>query len=513
MVPVVVIGILFFLGWAILRILITDDDFSDLYDENCSVCHGENLEGTPQGAPLIGVDLIHGDSVAEISKSIAQGFPGRGMPASSHILDDAQIQSLAIFVSERRVGLTMTDFKVDAPLVIPEGKIESEQHNFRIETVARNLHPLPFSIAPLPDGRILLTEKTRGLSVISKDGEQSDLIQGTPKAYDDGIEIPFIRLEYGLGWMMDVAIHPNYEDNGWIYLHYGDRCGDCNAMSREEGEDVSMNALVRARIENGEWVDEETIWRADVDTYTTTPDMAAGGRICFDDEGHVFISVGVKGPETENYETYVGIQDLSLPYGKIHRMHDDGRVPADNPFVDVPGALKTIWTYGHRVPQGLEFNHLTRQLWGTEMGPRGGDEVNLLLPGKNYGWPLYSKGMDYDGTAVEYGKELGVEFELTDIEQPVVDLTPSPAVSSFIFYEGSAFPEWKHDIIVGTLKATELYRMVLDDKNEVVHTEILLQDLARIRDIETGADGAIYLLLEHASGGRVVRLVQGNGNP
>ena len=243
-VPVVVVGILFFLGWAILKTILTTDPFSARYDENCSVCHGENLEGTPQGTSLIGVDLIHGDSVAEISKSIAQGFPGRGMPASSHILDDAQIQSLAIFISERRFGRTQTDFKVDAPLVMPEGKIESEQHNFRIETVARNLHPLPFSIAPLPDGRILLTEKTRGLSVISKDGEQSDLIQGTPKAYDDGIEIPFIRLAFGLGWMMDVAIHPNYEDNGWIYLHYGDRCGDCNAMSRERGEDVSMNALV-----------------------------------------------------------------------------------------------------------------------------------------------------------------------------------------------------------------------------------------------------------------------------
>ena len=141
------------------------------------------------------------------------------------------------------------------------------------------------------------------------------------------------------------------------------------------------------------------------------------------------------------------------------------------------------------------------------MGPRGGDELNLLLPGKNFGWPLYSKGVDYDGTPVEYGKELGIEFELTDIEQPVLDWTPSPAISSFIFYGGRAFPEWKHNLIVGTLSATELYRLVLED-NEVVHTETLLQDLARIRDIETGPDGAIYLLLEHASGGQIVRLVE-----
>ncbi len=498
-----VVGGLFFLA----REIVTGDRFYDpVYDSNCAVCHGSNLEGTPQGSPLVGVDLMHGTSVDEISKSIAEGYPARNMPAFSQTLNEAQIQSLAIFISEKRLGFSMTDFNVSVPLDIPEGIIESEQHTFQIETVATDLHPLPYSIAPLPDGRILLTEKMRGLSIIAKDGEQSKLIQGTPEAYDDGFEVPGIRLKYGLGWMMDVALHPNYEDNGWIYLHYGDRCSDCNVMSRGLGVDVSMNMLVRGRIENGEWVDEETIWRADVETYTQTPDMAAGGRICFDDEGHVFISVGMKGPIN-----YWGIQDLSLPYGKIHRMHDDGRVPADNPFVDVPGALKTTWTYGHRSPQGLEFNPLTRQLWGTEMGPRGGDEVNLLLPGKNYGWPLYSKGLDYDGTAVEYGEVLGIEFELTDIEQPVVDLTPSPAVSSFIFYEGSAFPEWRHNMIVGTLKATEIYRMVLEG-DEVVHTEILLQDLARIRDIETGLDGAIYLLLEHASGGQIVRLVPGHSN-
>jgi glucose/arabinose dehydrogenase len=154
----------------------------------------------------------------------------------------------------------------------------------------------------------------------------------------------------------------------------------------------------------------------------------------------------------------------------------------------------------------LEFNVKTRQLWGTEMGPRGGDEVNLLLPGRNYGWPLYSKGVDYDGTPVEYWQELSIEFDVADIEQPVVDLTPAPAVSSFIIYGGAAFPEWQDDLIVGSLKATELYRIVVDgDKH--AYTETLLEDLARIRDVESGPDGAIYLLLEHESGSQIVRLV------
>jgi glucose/arabinose dehydrogenase len=140
------------------------------------------------------------------------------------------------------------------------------------------------------------------------------------------------------------------------------------------------------------------------------------------------------------------------------------------------------------------------------MGPRGGDELNRLRPGRNYGWPLFSKGVDYDGTPVEYWKELGIEFDLEDIEQPVVDLTPSPAVSSFVIYEGDAFPDWQGHFLVGSLKATELYRFVIDG-DRLVHTELLLADLARIRDVETGPDGNVYLLLEHEAGSRVVRLV------
>jgi glucose/arabinose dehydrogenase len=365
------------------------------------------------------------------------------------------------------------------------------------------LDPLPYSIAPLPDGRILLTEKTRGMSIVSRNGEQSELIRGTPQAHDDGFEVPGILLVFGQGYLLDLALHPDYAENGWIYLSYTDRCSNCNAASRQSGRPVTMNALVRGRIENGEWVDQESIWRADIEQYTGIPDMAAGGRVAFDDAGHVFMTIGIKGTSES-----AGIQDLGLPYGKILRLNDDGSIPADNPFRGVPGALPAIWTYGHRSPQGLEFNPETKRLWGTEMGQRGGDEVNLLSRGKNYGWPLYSKGLKYDGTPVDYGKDLGIAVELKDIEQPVVDLTPSPAVSSFAFYDGSAFPSWRGDMLVGTLKATRLYRMVVDD-DRVVHTETLLEGLGRIRDVEVAPDGAVYLLLEHHAGGRILRLVPG----
>jgi aldose sugar dehydrogenase len=482
-------------GFIVIRTSVPDP-FVALFEENCSSCHGVNLEGTGLGPALVGTELKHGDSVAAIAASIATGFPERGMPPWRRSMDDGTVQSLAIFVSEQRANRPFEDFKVDQPLSLPTAVIVSQAHRFVVKVVATGLDPLPFSLAPLPDGSFLVTEKTKGIRIVSASGELSDYIEGTPEAFDDGIELG--PLEFGLGWLLDIALHPDYANNGWVYLHYGDRCQDCPSDSFLP---VTMNTVVRAQIQDGVWTDQEIIWQAPPETYTSMPDLGAGGRICFDDEGHVFLSVGIKGPS--NFE---GIQDLSLPYGKIHRVNDDGSIPTDNPFISTPGVMPSIWTYGHRSPQGLEYDPITKQLWGTEMGPRGGDEVNLLLPGHNFGWPLTSKGVDYDGSPVEYGKNLGIEFDLADIDQPIVDLTPSPAVSSFIFYDGEAFPNWHHNLIVGTLKATQLYRMVVQD-NKVVHMETLLKDFARIRDIEKGYDGNIYLLLEHKSGGQIVSLI------
>jgi glucose/arabinose dehydrogenase len=364
--------------------------------------------------------------------------------------------------------------------------------------VATGITAKPFSIAPLPDGRILVTEKTEGISIVSADGELSDPIAGTPATGGSGFEV--MGLDYGMGWMLDLAPHPDYESNGWIYLVHTHICRTCADDGGETMLTRTMNRLVRARLVDDEWQDEEVVWRVPNEFYSPVPDLGAGGRLAFDPAGYVFISVGMKG-----MGNYVGIQELHTPYGKIHRIHDDGRIPEDNPFVHVAGAMPSIWTRGHRSPQGLEFDRAAGRLWGSEMGPRGGDEINLLERGRNYGWPLYSKGVDYDGTPVEYWKELGIEFDLEEIEQPIVDLTPSPAVSSFIIYDGTAFPEWQGHFLVGSLKATELYRFVIED-DKLVHSELLLKDLARIRDIETGPDGSIYLLLEHGSGSQIVRL-------
>ena len=472
-----------------------------MFQDNCAVCHGENLEGAAQGTPLRGV-LRHGESMGDLIASISRGYETSGMPTWRDIFSPTQIRSIAMYILETRANVDYVTSNFEMPLTVPEDEIESELHSFRLETLVSDLNPLPFSIEPLPDGRLLLTEKTQGVSIISLDGEQSELIRGTPKAYDDIYRLDTrLDIERGMGWMFDIVLHPNYAENSWVYLYFSDRCEDCNELSKERDRPVSMNKLVRGRIEGGQWQDEEIIWQAQAEHYSLAGDVGAGGRVAFDNFGRVYFSVGMKGGGNAR-----GIQDLSTPWGKIHRVNDDGSIPQDNPFAGRDDVYRSIFTFGHRSPQGLEFDTQTGQLWGTEHGPRGGDEVNLLLAGRNYGWPLYSLGMDYDGTPVEYGKDLGIAFELSDIEQPVVDLTPSPAVSSFIISDSINFPEWVGDFLVGSLKARSLFRFVIEN-NELVHRETLIEGFGRIRDIEAGFDGDIYLLLEHSSGGKIVRLV------
>ena len=472
------------------------DPFELVYEDHCSSCHGATYEGTEVGPALVGVSLQHGAGVAQIAASIAHGYPEQGMPGWEGLLDQATIHSLAILLAERRQNISFTEFHQTTAFTLPETPVTTELHSFAIELVADGLDPLPFSIAPLPSGEILVTEKQRGLRVVGVDGELSELIQDTPKAFGDGLELG--ALDYGVGFFLDVAPHPQYAENGWIYLHYTHRCAeDCDTT--DSLLPSSMNRVVRGRIQTGHWVDQEVIWEVAPSFASPVPDIGAGGRLAFDTDGYLYISVGLKG----GY--YQGVQDLSTPYGKILRVRDDGATPTDNPFVDTPGAMTAIWTYGHRSPQGLEFDAAAGELWGTEMGPRGGDELNHLYPGRNFGWPLYSKGLNYDGTSVNYGKELGIEFDLDDIEQPVVDFTPSPAISSFVIYTGDAFPNWQGHFLVGSLRARELYRVVLDG-DKAVHIETLYRELARIRDVEVDRDGSILLLLEHQSGGKIVRL-------
>ena len=410
------------------------------------------------------------------------------MPAWRSTLDEQAIKSLALMVAERRAGGFF--FGLGDEPTLPSNPVQTRWHAFSVELVAQGLDPRPFSIAVRPDGSILVTESRRGLRIVSPAGQVSDSVPGTPIT---DLDDPAPPEEGGViitGSLRDVALHPDFADNGWIYLHHTQRCSRC---AQEYNPLTSRNVLVRGRIRDCRWVDEEKIWQAPAFHASIGRD---GGRIAFDDNGYVFITVGMR--------NFQGIQDLGTAHGKTHRLHDDGRIPADNPFVGVSGALSTIWTFGHRAPQGLVYDARTGSAWNTEHGPRGGDELNRLLPGRNYGWPLFSDGLNYDGTEVAWGRAQS-EIELEDTERAAKAWSPSIAVSNLVVYEGAAFPEWQGDFLIGSLKASDLFRVEVED-GRVVGEELLVQDLARIRDVDVDERGWIYLLLEHQAGGRIVRL-------
>ena len=455
------------------------------------------MEGTEQGPALVGQELEHGDSLEQLMTVIAKGVSGTSSHDWESKLSPQQIKLMAIYISEQRQKFptTSTSYTMEPQ---KSRTIKSEHHDFRLDRVAK-LESRPYSIAPMPDGKILVAEKVRGLSLVDQEGNQSSLITGTPDLW--GLKIGFGGGWFNLGTVLDVELHPNYTENGWIYLSHTDQCSwMCGWMVPG-----TMARVVRGRIKDGKWVDQEVIWSVHTDHYTPVPDAVAAGRLAFDRQGYLYISIGGK-----NF--YGKLHDLNTLFGKIHRVRDDGTVPEDNPFWVAPeerpqaSTIHTVWSYGHRTGQGLDGHPANGQIWNTEMGPRGGDEINHIMGGENYGWPLYTNGLDYSGEEVTIGKDLGLDYPIEDTVLPVVDFTPAPAVSNFTFHNGTQFSEWNNDLLVGTLKASTLHRVRIEAGKEV-EQEKIVTDFGRIRDVAMGLDGYVYVALEHNETGSIWRLV------
>ena len=271
----------------------------------------------------------------------------------------------------------------------------------------------------------------------------------------------------------------------------------CFSLARYYG------ACHKGQTRRNRWVDSEEIWSVNKSRYTVVPDAVASGRLTFDHDGHLYVTVGGK-------SSYDNLHNMDTPYGKIHRIRDDGSIPADNPFwqktpIDITSTRNTVWSYGHRTAQGLATNPLDGTIWATEMGPRGGDEVNLIKRGGNYGWPLYTEGLNYNAEYIKIGQELGLDFDISETITPIVDFTPAPSLSNFTFYYGNQFPAWRNDLLIGSLRAQTLFRIRIEN-NKAVDKERLLTRLGRIRDVEMGTDGFVYLLIEHDETGSLLRI-------
>ncbi|NIP58577.1 MAG: PQQ-dependent sugar dehydrogenase, partial [Gemmatimonadetes bacterium] len=351
------------------------------------------------------------------------------------------------------------------PATAQETVVPSKYHAFRVVTVVDGL-VRPWSIAFLPGGDMLVTEKPGRLRVVRDGRLLPDPVQGIPEVYTRG--------QAGL---LDVVPHPDFASNRLLYLSYS---------KPVEGGAESTTAVVRGRFENDRLSDVEEIFEAD-----SRGRGHYGSRLAFDGEGHLFITVGDRqAPPEGDLESHPA-QDLSNHHGVVIRLHDDGRVPADNPFVGRDGARPEIWSYGHRNAQGLAIDPETGNVWITEHGPQGGDELNLILPGRNYGWPVIGYGVNYrSGLAIHEGTHRD------GMEQPVHVWVPSLGVSGLIVYTGDRFPRWRGDLLAGGMVGEVLVRLRPTDAR-VNREEYLIYETGRVRHVQQGPDGLVYLAIDN----------------
>ncbi len=357
-----------------------------------------------------------------------------------------------------------------APPPVRAEVFASEEHAFRVVVVAIGLDH-PWGLAFLPDGRLLVTERSGSLRTVNAEGRlDPEPVAGVPRVHASG-----------QGGLLDVALHPAFRENGWVYLSYAaGRWG-------RAGTEVARGRLRGQRLE-----DVEVLFRA---LPKSGSGRHFGSRLRFAPDGHLFVTLGDRGDRHR-------AQDPGDHAGSIVRIRDDGGIPPDNPFFGVEGARPEVYTTGNRNVQGLAFEPETGLLWSHEHGPRGGDEVNVVRRGVNYGWPVISYGREYGS-----GEPVGEGTHRDGMAQPVRQWTPSIAPSGLTVYDGDRFPGWRGNLFVGALRFRLLARLVLDGER-VVHEERLLEDrYGRIRDVRTGPDGLLYLLTDApAPLGAVLRL-------
>jgi glucose/arabinose dehydrogenase len=349
----------------------------------------------------------------------------------------------------------------------PEPAKEQDQNvenpEYTMETITNEID-VPWGMDWLPDGDMLITARSGNLWIYSNGSLADEPIAGVPEVW--------ARSQGGL---LDVQAHPNYEENGWIYLTY----------SSPEGGEGANTALMRAKLNDDRTAltDKEVLYKAEPNS---SRGQHFGSRIVFDNEGHVFFGIGDRGNRDVNP------QDITRDAGKIYRLNDDGSIPQDNPFVGQEG-LDAVFAYGIRNPQGMDLHPETGELWEHEHGPRGGDEINIIKAGNNYGWPEISFGINYDGTSFTD------DTAKAGMEQPEWYWDPSIAPSGMTFVTSDKFPEWKGDLLVGSLKFGYVMHVDLED-GKVVGEEKVFEDAGRVRDVRQGPDGNIYIATETENG-------------
>lgn len=344
-----------------------------------------------------------------------------------------------------------------------DAAFRSERQAFRVATLVRGLDH-PWCVAFLPDGRLLVTERPGRLRIVSRDF----VLDPTPVA-----GVPRV-VTGGQSGLFDVALHPDYAKNGWLYLAY-----------MAQGSGGSGLEVMRTKLDGHQLVESQVIFRAQPKTRGL---LNLGGRLIFDRRGLLYVSVGDRFQSDRS-------QRLNDDSGKLIRLTDAGGIPGDNPYVGREDARPEIYTIGNRNIQGMAMHPRTGELWTHEHGPQGGDEINVMRPGRNYGWPVITYGVNYG-----IGTKIGIGTSKAGLEQPLHYWVPSIAPSGMAFYSGDRYPNWRANLFVGALKDQMLVRLELDGE-KVTHEEHLIEDaIGRIRDVRVGPDGYLYLLTDESDG-------------
>lgn len=358
----------------------------------------------------------------------------------------------------------------------------SAMHDFQVVTVAEGLVN-PWAMAWLPNGDMLVTERSGRLRIVRGGELLAAPISGVPEV-----------VAQGQGGLLDVILHPDFENNSFIYLSY--------SREKDSGDGASTG-VVRGRLQDDALMDVEQIWVAE----STGRNGHFGSRMAWDADGYLYITAGDRQISPSGDLEAHPAQDYSNHHGVIVRLHDDGRMPADNPFIGTDGALGDIYSYGHRNPQGLIIDQTTGNIWATEHGPQGGDELNLIKPGANYGWPVVGFGVNYGSGSAIHSATIRDGWE--NAKRIWV---PSIALSGLMMYQGDKFPAWKGNLFAGGLAGEQLARLTLDGEM-VLNEETLLQRMGRIRDVSEGTDGYIYVAIDDRRGAptSIVRLEPAGG--
>lgn len=437
-------------------------DAATNYKNYCAGCHGEKMD------MFVDRKWKHGNKKEDLFKAIKFGYDNDGMPAFGGSLSDKEINALAdyILTGVKNVNKYTSEDKPSSDV------FKTEQLTVKLDLVAEGMD-VPWGMAFLPAGELLVTDRSGKLFRVKDKALQA--ISGLPE----------IRSK-GQGGLMDVVLDPGFAGNSVIYLSY--------SKPKTEGSDVlATTAVMRARLDGNTLKDQKDIFIAK--PYSRTQHHY-GSRLQFGKDGYLYISVGERGNEKENPQQIKG-NDL----GKIHRIKSDGSIPADNPFVKTAGAEASIYSYGHRNPQGMTIHPTTGKIWANEHGPRGGDEINIVEPGKNYGWPVITYGINYNG------KPISNMTAKDGMAQPIHYWIPSIGPSGMAFVSGGKYKGWEGNILSGSLRFKFLQRSVLD-KGKVTKEEILFKNIGRVRDVRMAPDGFVYIAVE--SPGRVYKLVPMN---